>query len=464
MKDRIFVLGIDGATWKIIDEGIEYGILPNFAEIKKFGKTLELKSTIPPFTLPSWTSMITGVNPGKHGIFDFTDTNGNILDSRRRAAPTIFQILSNAGITSISINIPGTYPPDKIRGCMIADTLTTPSYESDFVFPSILREYAIRHFKDSFDFEFTLAKFFVYKNKKKLIKIANDIVKKELKINDKLEKMYPDTRLIWQVIRTTDILQHYLYDDSEENLELILRNYKIIDKEIGRLIERFDTLILVSDHGFTPLKGYIYINRLLEKYGYFDFSITEKLSYYVLGPLVNMLFQILPEKDAFKIYSKIRKMLRRNRKIKTNIKAYLYSYTSQGVVVKDKTILSEILERLKRDLLNLDVIRNIYLKENLFNGEMLDQIPDIIFEPKDGFILSGLYSKRVVDRPYAFLGLKKADHDTRGIFGVYSGKYHFEIIKDNPNVLDVTPTILNMLRITKLENFDGQNILRRKPE
>ena len=68
---RTLIVGLDGATWDLADRFIAEGRMPNLARLVKEGVRAPLNSTSPPMTLPSWSSMLTGCNPGRHGIFDF---------------------------------------------------------------------------------------------------------------------------------------------------------------------------------------------------------------------------------------------------------------------------------------------------------------------------------------------------------------------------------------------------------
>ena len=68
---KLFVLGLDGATWNVIDPLIKSGKLPNIKKIKENGSYGYLESTFPPNTIPAWLSMATGKNPCKLGVYDF---------------------------------------------------------------------------------------------------------------------------------------------------------------------------------------------------------------------------------------------------------------------------------------------------------------------------------------------------------------------------------------------------------
>ena len=68
---RVFMIGWDGATFDLIHPWVAQGKLPNIARLLETGVHGSLRSTLPPWTFPAWTSFMTGKNPGKHGIFDF---------------------------------------------------------------------------------------------------------------------------------------------------------------------------------------------------------------------------------------------------------------------------------------------------------------------------------------------------------------------------------------------------------
>ncbi|MFQ6119651.1 MAG: alkaline phosphatase family protein, partial [Methanosarcinales archaeon] len=73
MRDKTLVIGLDGATFDIIDPLIEEGRLKNIKHLIERGVRGNLKSTIPPLSPVAWTSFSTGKNAGKHGIFSFTE-------------------------------------------------------------------------------------------------------------------------------------------------------------------------------------------------------------------------------------------------------------------------------------------------------------------------------------------------------------------------------------------------------
>ena len=68
---RVVFIGLDGATFSILDPLMQDGTMPFLAKFTVKGVRAVLHSTPHPLTPPAWTSMVTGRSPGEHGIFDF---------------------------------------------------------------------------------------------------------------------------------------------------------------------------------------------------------------------------------------------------------------------------------------------------------------------------------------------------------------------------------------------------------
>lgn len=68
---RVVVIGLDGLSWNVLEELFSRGVMGNVDNFRKKGVYSQHASIIPPFTVPAWTSLTTGVNPGKHGAYAF---------------------------------------------------------------------------------------------------------------------------------------------------------------------------------------------------------------------------------------------------------------------------------------------------------------------------------------------------------------------------------------------------------
>ena len=110
MKQRVIVIGLDGATFDVMDPLLEDGQLPHMGGLVNKGTTGRLLSTIPYSTIPAWPSFMTGKNPGKHGVFDFfrfAEGERRLANSQDIRSPTLWELLSQHGKRSIVINVPG---------------------------------------------------------------------------------------------------------------------------------------------------------------------------------------------------------------------------------------------------------------------------------------------------------------------------------------------------------------------
>jgi len=137
---KAIVIGLDGLEPTIVEPMLERGDLPNLARIRRSGFYSRLRTTYPAQTPVAWSSFATGTNPGGHGIFDFIsrDPATYLPDAalsrfakpknafsppqvvnNRKGVP-LWQTLSQAGVPSIVLRCPCTFPPDEINGKMIA--------------------------------------------------------------------------------------------------------------------------------------------------------------------------------------------------------------------------------------------------------------------------------------------------------------------------------------------------------
>ena len=105
--NKVLMLGIDGATYAILDPAFEAGHMPNLKKLLDRSASGVLTSTVPPYTPPGWTSIFTGVNPGKHGIFGFTLGNvqrrEGLVRLDRVTAPALWNAANAQGLRRKSV-------------------------------------------------------------------------------------------------------------------------------------------------------------------------------------------------------------------------------------------------------------------------------------------------------------------------------------------------------------------------
>lgn len=288
MRPKVFVIIMDGACFERLLPWMEQGELPHLESMMKQGVSGDLESTVPPFTAPAVSSLITGKNPGGHGIYDFMNPVEGAykyqpVHSHARRGKTIWEILGEEGKRVVLLNVPTTYPPKPVNGTLISDFLTPESVD-DFTYPRSLGDEIQKKFGpyplflapplflfDNFDSE-------VHNYIDKL----SDVQKYKFRVaHYLLEKVDPDFLLLH--IYGNDPISHWLWHIfdrthprfSERTLEKhgpkILEYYKEFDSELGNLIDRMDSdtsLIVMSDHGFGPMQGIFDVNTWLLKEGY----------------------------------------------------------------------------------------------------------------------------------------------------------------------------------------------------
>ncbi|RMF30157.1 MAG: hypothetical protein D6759_12470, partial [Chloroflexi bacterium] len=293
---KVFIIGLDGATWDVLLPWMEEGVLPHLRALWERGAWGKLASTLPPLTAPAWTTFMTGKNPGKHGVFHFVKGKRQpgtpspsppaIVNARSIQSPTLWDILSHHGLQVGVINVPMTYPPRPLNGFMITGLLTPPNAEV-FTYPPELA-------RDLVDYKVDLDRFIHHKpfaqarQGTQLIEPSLELV---AEYRDLLERRRRNTLTLMQtrpwdvlmvVIAGTDRLGHYLWpyhraadlDGSPQSqaLHQAVRDYYVqVDQTIGEWVAAAGeevTVLLMSDHGMGPVYSkHVHLNQWLREEG-----------------------------------------------------------------------------------------------------------------------------------------------------------------------------------------------------
>ena len=138
-KSRVVIIGLDGVPLDLLRPWMESGQLPTMQRFLRRGVVGHLRSTVPPTSGPSWSSFMTGKNPGKTGIYDFLyRADGTYrfppVNASLRHGKELWEILSGAGYRVGVLNVPLTYPVKPVNGFVISGWMT-PYAASDYVYP-----------------------------------------------------------------------------------------------------------------------------------------------------------------------------------------------------------------------------------------------------------------------------------------------------------------------------------------
>ena len=130
------VIGIDGATWDVIDPMIANGELPNMASLKARGAWGPLITVGPQVSPVVWTSFSTGQFGRSHGILDFVypyqTGPKRPVQSTERQVPALWNLVSEAGGKVGVVGYFATYPADEVNGVMVSDRSWQRQPDADY--------------------------------------------------------------------------------------------------------------------------------------------------------------------------------------------------------------------------------------------------------------------------------------------------------------------------------------------
>jgi predicted AlkP superfamily phosphohydrolase/phosphomutase len=489
MTDTI-ILGLDGATWDVLDPLLEDGCLPELRSLIDEGQADTLESTFPPITAPAWLSMATGQNPGKTGVFYFLNRDDpdsfefESLGSDSFQGKSFWDILAARGHSVGVFNFPMLYPPYELgeNGFMVSglgspgdDTITQP-HELKQELNDITGGYEVKvPYADP-----------KYQNRPG--QLASDLhgmlEKREAAMTYLLEEKRPD--VFFGVISVTDWAQHYfwryhdhdhaLYDPDADKAHrnALKRLWERVDETIGTVAEFADrqdaNLLLVSDHGFGPVNQTFYSNSWLEDQGLRVPSETSTIQslrtrYFpylrrIAEPIVSAIPQL---NDLAKSVGKSirgspgddidwdRSVVFAPRQNLTCGMLYMLSDDSD-----DKKAVIDALESLT-DATGDPVETNVFQPEERYEGPKTDLAPDILFTVEDfACAVDPRYStldEYIVEGPPS--AARSGGHRMEGIY-VASGP-QIESGEGMPaSIFDIAPTLLYALGEPIPDVIDGE--------
>ena len=270
MSPRNLIIGLDGATFDVIDPLVAAGVMPVLASIMERGVRGRMLAWPNMNSAASWSSMITGYNPGQHGVFDFgaywesptpaPEARHPTTGADRKKDP-FWRILSVAGKRVGVINVPISYPADQINGFMLAG-MDTPSVRSPgFAHPPDLLAELHRH---GIDYILDVSNPGAQRARAPY-KLPDD-VKRLVEARSRtvlyMMQQHP-CDVLMAVFVATDRMQHGYFPDLKSDVDSpnwtpIRDLYRQIDLFLGKAVAlcgEDTTIMLVSDHGFGPARN-----------------------------------------------------------------------------------------------------------------------------------------------------------------------------------------------------------------
>jgi predicted AlkP superfamily phosphohydrolase/phosphomutase len=291
-NNRILVVALDGADFRLLRPWMDAGELPELARLARDGAHGPLRSVVPPLTPPAWASFATGKQPGHHGVFGFTHpgTDSDRLrpvSGRDVRGATLWDYLREFNVPAAVVGVPMTYPPTPVPGALISAFLTPPG-RRDFVQPPGLVEEIEARF-GPYPLYLDVPVFSVNRgasNVERFLRVLEHEADVKFGVAEWLAGRF-DARLVMLHVWGTDRVQHELWNLLDEthpqhNAALagrvrapVLAYYRGLDERIGALRRALGddtTAFVVSDHGFGPVTHLIDLNWWLAREGFIRFK------------------------------------------------------------------------------------------------------------------------------------------------------------------------------------------------
>jgi len=434
MAKRVLLVAWDGADWDVLDPLLAAGELPALAALIGRGRRGVSRSCLPSHSWAAWPTFLTGRDPGWHGVFDILEYRPGAMrrmpvSSRSILAPIWPDRLSEAGKTVLLLNIPLTYPPPAIRGVVIAGGVVPP--RTTYSYPPEVGSRlgwpinggswtTFRHRPDDF-----------------VADLEGLTLRRAEAMRTLLDEEPWDVACM--VFVSTDRAQHCLleyihpghpdYPEASASpvAERVRELYRLLDQELGSLIERADDddlVIFMSDHGHHPCTRAVSMNKVLEQLGFLRFAPG--------SALVNLLSWGRVRSAARVVYDRLglhgRIALPTPPVAWPQTRAYTSVVsTGEGVSLNlagrepggtvDRADYERVRDELAQELLDFRdpetggaPIGGVLRKEEVLSGPYLDRAPDLLLEAAPLYSLS--HARRLVEKADWLSG----DHRPEGVY------------------------------------------------
>ncbi len=499
---KLVVLGWDAATWDLLSPWVAEGKLPNLARLMESGSYGSIQSTSLPVSPAAWSTIITGQNPARHGVFDWFARKPGSYDveyvhTGQIKAKPVWEYFNEARMRMGVFNLPMLYPAIPLEGFMLSGLAAPDASSSGFSYPrELLQELG----ENVGPFWHAETEVYKYGREEAYLENVLELLAYQQRLVDYLIQnhacdvyllvfMQPDhvQHKFWRYLDPTYPGYDPVYDARFS--EAILQVYQAVDQHLGELLGTFgeDTQFMVlSDHGGGPVHGIMYINRWLQEVGMLHLRgdlLTSAKFWLAKTDLISKAYRLVSRLGLGKIANLVSKPAR-NKVLNSfmsfddidwsRTKAYARGAFGQiyinlkgrepGGIVEPgeeyERVLADLIEALE-NLLHPEtgepLITEIHKRSEVFDGPYLEHAADVIFSIQNYLYQSsvkmGLDSESILGKSeYEDSG----SHRSEGILvmsgpGIVKGKHI-----SGANIADILPTMLALAGVPVPEDLDGQ--------
>ena len=502
---KMLVIGLDGGTLDVLLPLIDQGRLPALKRLMDRGAWGRLRTVIPPGTGPAWSSIITGFDPSNHGIADLivrapASYDLAFLNALALRAPTVWDVVGRLGGKVLVLNVPMTYPARAVNGSLISG-LDTPAGASGCAYPPEFLD-AVRAIEPGY--RITPGEAYVPgRDLSFLAELASLVGIKTRVLTDLLGKVEWDFAM--QVFSESDFLQHALWHELDEThprhrsgsagdlRARAIEIYESLDRAIGQAAEAVGedgSVLVLSDHGAGPLYEFIHANNILVATGFM------KVRRGVLARTKHALFRAgLTPLGVYRLAAalglgKVRMGLRWTSKGYGLLKRFFFSFSDidwkrtrayaisggvyggifvnlegrepegavpHGEYDRVRQDLKQMLLGLRHPLTGKALVQQVVMREELYRGRFLEELPDLYFLPSDAtqavFGDFEFSSNRTVEPASEAIS---AQHRMDGLLVVKGPGIKPGAAPDGVTVVDTMPLVLHLMGLPIPEGLDGR--------
>ena len=454
---KLVIVGVDGADYALTKRLMGEGRLPRLSALAEEGGFSPLESTVPAQTAPAWTSMTTGVNPGKHGIYyfyDFSTSPLTIVNSTNTPTPRVWDLVGAAGGRSVVVNVPVTYPAKAINGVMISGIPPWFVDERSVSPPALMA----RLRQAGYEIDAPMGK--------DLERHPGEMVTRLTETERRRVDLFlgllgeEEWAFGMVVITSLDRMQHHIMGTGAEGDRAVERGYMEVDSLVGRIVDRLGggvRYLVASDHGFNRRPVAFYPNSWLRARGLLRTKSSFRNRLFIAAHgLFDGRFLWAPKSVA-------RRFQGANTAVRTvdavdleGSRAFVPG-TDGVLVVRSEEDAREVaagLSALEDD--TGERVCRVLTREQVYMGDRVASAPELLLIPREDInIRTDPFQREVCSRKGDF---PRANHGPTGIFfaagrGIGKGE------GVDLSVEDVAPTALGLLGIRPPDYMDGRAAL-----
>ncbi|MFT5042019.1 MAG: putative AlkP superfamily phosphohydrolase/phosphomutase [Hyphomicrobiaceae bacterium] len=501
-RPKVLVIGLDGVPFTLLRDWANAGELPTFSKLLADGAAGGLASTMPPTSGPSWSSFVTGKNPGKTGIYDFLYRRPGSyvfppVNATMRSGPSLWALAGDAGLRTCAINLPIAYPVEEVNGALVSGWMT-PYFATDYTWPPELG----REIEDAVgDYRIYPSETFAPSRSTAFFGACDELLELLTKTShylldredwDLFMTVYFDTdRVLHQLWHYIDPKHPWRSDDGQDLSAPVKRYFNRLDSDVAGLIEKAGddaTVVVMSDHGMGRASRFIVLNNLLMELGFLelnhDRATRAKAAAFRRGFTLRNVHRFVDwlgfakhaeYKNVYSFDGLLKRFFLSFHNVDwANTQAYSFGrhYGSVFLNVRGREPQGSIepgaeYERVRDEIagavlawkdprLGRPLVGKVLKREEVYKGDRFEEAPDLILLPQDPadifYGLSDFGSNRIWDETYRYSGM----HRDEGLLFLNGKGVRAGVPTDGAAIVDLAPTILWLLGASVPTDMDGR--------